>query len=104
MTEQFEVTLRIIPDFDCGRDHLEHVAVAVIDTIDERAADIAEGPAVSCRFDPMSIEIDFGVSAATPADVYEKLAELSRIIADALPDHTSQATETRPVRELAVAG
>lgn len=64
----------------CSRAQLEGLSIEILEIVEEHAAHIALGPVVSAQFAPPVIELDFDVQATSHGELFERVAELMRII------------------------
>lgn len=79
----------------CSREELEDWAIVVQEAVDEYASDAAPGAAVSCRFDPLTVEVLFTVENETAAQVHRRISDVLAAVQRVVPVRFDTETATR---------
>lgn len=78
--EEHEITLTMTGTSALPRDVLEDMTFRAQDALVAKARDFALGAAAAANFAENSVEVDFVVIVATPAELYERVAAVIRIL------------------------
>jgi 2'-5' RNA ligase len=97
--QEHEVTLMLLASAPMSREDLEASAMHAEATLVARAHEFALGAATAANFAQSSIEIDFVVSVASPAEVHDCVARVVRILQEA--GFNSQQEPKAPPLQLA---
>jgi hypothetical protein len=86
----------------CSREELEDWAIVVQEAVDAYAAGAAPGAAVSCRYEPLAVEVLFTVQNETAAQVHQRISEVLAAVQRVVPVgfNTETATRSGDPREL----
>ncbi|HEY1834405.1 MAG TPA: hypothetical protein VGG08_08210 [Solirubrobacteraceae bacterium] len=79
----------------CSRDELDDWAIAVQQALDAYAAVAAPGAAVSCRYEPLTVDVLFTVEKETAAQVHQRIAEVFAAVQKVVPVQFNTETATR---------
>lgn len=81
--QEHEVVLTLVATVPLSREELEALTLHAEGVLVDKATDIALGASAAANFRDNSIEVDFVVSAASPAEIYEQVGRVMRILQEA---------------------
>jgi hypothetical protein len=81
--EEHEITLTMTGTSVLSREVLEEMTFRAQDALVARARDFALGAAVAANFAENAVEVDFLVMVSAPAEVYERVAAVIRVLEEA---------------------